>query len=142
MDTVTYITKEDGIIKLKEFDIVEGGAVGLTPEMFLTRDEIVYDIVNNRLSEDDSTYFKNLTDEDVSIEHMGFGMWIRNTYGLWNCEVNPLTEAGAAYDSITHPDNLSGEIMDLVKQTLMGNYTPDVSLIAENFDDAMKILGE
>jgi hypothetical protein len=142
MDSVEYIIKEDGIIKFKEFEVIEGDTTGPTPEMFLTRDEIVYDIVNNRLSEDDSIYFKNLNEDDMAIERMGFGMWIRNSYGLWQCESNPLTEIDAGADSITHPDNLSGEIMDLVKQTLMGNYTPDVSLIAEKFNDAMKLLGE
>lgn len=139
---VSYITKEDGIISVKKFDYVDDVTVGLSPEMFLTEDEIVYDIVNNRLSKDDAADFKNMSEDDIIIQHMSFGMWIRNTYGLWECSINPLTSAECAPDSMEHPDNLSGEIMDLVKQTLLGEYTPDVTFATESFDDAMKVLGE
>ena len=139
---ISYVIKEKGQIVVKQFDVVDSVAQGVTADMLLDRDEIVYDIVNNRLSEDDKAYFRSATKEDLIMEHLGFGMWIRNTYGLWEVMTNPLVEPEADPDSLKHPDNLSGEIMELVSQTLRGEYTPEVTFVKEHFDDAMKILGD
>jgi len=139
---VNYIVKENNVIKNKEFEYEEGVTIGLTSEMFLTRDEIVYDIVTNRLSEEDKLYFKGINKSDLVMEHLGFGMWIRNTYGLWECLVNPLSEENPEADSIKHPDNCSFEIMTLVTETLNGDFTPNVSYALKNYEDAMKIVGD
>lgn len=139
---VNYRVKEDGIITSKQFDYIDGVTVGLTPELLLDEDEIVYDIVTNRLSDDDKIYFRDMSEDDIIMAHMGFGMWIRNSYGLWECSVNRMTSSECAPDSMEHPDNLSGRIMELVRKTLRGEYTPDVTLVTENYDDAMKILGD
>lgn len=139
--SVSYIIKENGTIKDKEFEYVDDCTVGLTTDMFLTSDEIVYDIVTNRLSEDDKKYFRNISEGDLSMEHLGFGMWIRNTYGLWELLTNSLVEEMSEPDSIKHPDNLSFKVMELVVKTLNGEYTPDVTLTEKDFDEAMKIMG-
>jgi len=139
---ISYVVKENGLIMIKQFETVDNVSVGLTTEMLLNKDEIVYDIITNRLSDDDKIYFKNATESDFIMEHLGFGMWIRNTYGLWEVLTNPLVEENAEADSMTHPDNLSGEIMKLVAATLKGEYTPNVAFATQNFDNAMKILGD
>ncbi len=138
---VSYVVKEKNEIVLKQFKYVGGITVGLSSEMFLNEDEIVYDIIKNRLTEDDKIYFKKAERDDFIMEHMGFGMWIRNTYGLWEAPMNPLIEEDCAPDSMKHPDNLSSKIMELVSQALRGEFTPNVSFAPENFDDAMKLVG-
>jgi len=139
---IEYIVKENGIIKLKSFEIVDGIVEGLTSDMFLTRDEIVYDIITNRLSSDDKAHLKAASGQTIIGEHLGLGMWIRNSYGLWENLTNPLVEENPEPDDIKHPDNCSFEIMELVVQTLNGEYTPDVKFTNEDFDNAMNILGE
>jgi hypothetical protein len=139
---VSYVVKENGEIAIKQFEVVDGVSKGLTADMLLSVDEIVYDIVNNRLGEDEKIYFRDATEQDLIMEHLGFGMWIRNTYGLWEVLTNTLVEANPEPDSIKHPDNLSAEIMKLVSQTLRGEYKPDVKFKEEHFNDAMKIVGD
>lgn len=136
-----YIIKEDGIIKVKEFKLDDGTELELTPEMFLTKNEIIYDIITNRISDEDKLYFKKMNDDDLIMQHHQFGMWIRNGYGLWQMN-NPLVEENPGPDSIKHPDNCSFEIMKLVVLALRGEYTLDVALATQNFDDAMKIVGD
>lgn len=141
---VNYIVKDNGLIKKKTFDYDKDAheTIGLTSDMFLNSDEIIYDIVNNKLSEEDKKYFHDISSGDLTMEHLGFGMWIRNTYGLWELDINPLVENNPEPDSMTHPDNLSFKIMELVVKVLRGEYTPNVSLTEKDFDDAMKIVGE
>jgi len=138
---ISYVVKENGQIAIRQFEVVDGVSQGLTPDMLLNVDEIVYDIVNNRISEDDKIYFRDAKESDLLMEHFGFGMWIRNTYGLWELHTNPLVNSNADGYSIEHPDNLSGKIMELVSQTLRGDYEPQVDF-SDKFDDAMKLLGD
>jgi len=138
---ISYIVKENRTIAVKKFEQVDGTTEGLTAGMLLNRDEIVYDIVTNRLSDDDKIYFRDAKEDDLIMEHLGFGMWIRNTYGLWETLVNPSVEENPEPDSSKHPDNFSFEVMELVSQALRGEFTPDVSFVENNFDDAMKIVG-
>ncbi len=94
--------------------------------MLTTIDDIVTDIIENRLSNEDKEFLKadnsNATLEQVWFNNE-FGRWIRNHYDLWHH--NPLTERwrtdpsshdmrdGVDY-SVDHPDNLSGEIISEV----------------------------
>ncbi len=137
----SYIIKENRTIMSKEFEHVDDCTVGLTADMLLNSDEIVYDIINNRLDDESKKYFHDISSDELTMEHLGFGMWIRNTYGLWELLTNPLVEQNPEPDSIKHPDNLSFKIMELVVKTLRGEYTPDVSLTTKDFDEAMKIVG-
>ncbi len=138
---IEYITKKNGIIDLRYFEYEHGQTIGLTTYMLLCVDEIVADIIN-RLSFEDKKYFKEIDDQSLIGEHLGFGMWIRNAYGLWETEINLLTEHCAGPDSEKHPDNCSFEIMKLVVKVLRGEYKPTVGTTAENFDTAMKVLGD
>lgn len=90
--------------------------------MFLTREEIVADLVN-KLSAADVKALKEMSEERVGSMHHFYGMHIRNTYELWN-EKNPLTKvwhevAGTEHEHMhdgvdchpQHPDQLSFDIM-------------------------------
>jgi hypothetical protein len=46
--------------------------------------------------------------EDTIIAHFGFGMWVRNNWGLWGG--GPLAEYFNSL-GINHPDNMSGIIL-------------------------------
>lgn len=139
---IEYITKKNGVIDVRKFNYEHNQTIGLTVDMLLNRDEIVADIVVNRLSFEDKKIMREYSEKDLIGEHMGFGMWIRNTYGLWEREIIVLTEKCVSLDSDQHPDNLSFEIMKLVIKALRGEYTPSVGPTAENFDTAMKVLGD
>ncbi len=137
---INYVVKHNGKVDVKDFEIVDNNAVGLNVDMFLSIDEIVYDIISQRLADDDKLYFKGCSDGDLIMEHLGFGMWIRNTYALWDTN-NPLTEVDPAPDSEKHPDNCSSTIMNLVRKTLNGDYVPDAFDTFKDFNDAMQNLG-
>lgn len=139
---IEYITKKDGVIDARKFNYEHNQTIGLTVDMLLNRDEIVADIVVNRLSFEDKKIMREYSEKNLIGEHMGFGMWIRNTYGLWETEINLLTQNCVSPDSDQHPDNLSFEIMKLVVKVLRGEYKPNAGPTAENFDTAMKILGD
>jgi len=142
MKDVKYIVKFNGLINIKQFDYDEQTTIGLTSEMLLSVDEIVYDIITNRLSDYDESYFRKCSKSDLYSHHLDFGMWIRNTYGLWEVLINPLVEQDSEPDSIKHPDNRSFEIMELVTKTLRNEYLPNVSFTEKDFDNAMEIVGE
>ncbi len=141
MTEVNYIVRFNGLITEKRFNVIDRDTIGLTSEMFLNVDEIVYDIITNRLSNEAKKYFKECSRNDLYKEHLNFGMWIRNTYALWEVLLNPLSEENPEPDSIKHPDNCSFEIMELVTKALRGEYTPAVSFTEKDFDNAMKIVG-
>jgi len=144
MVNVHYIVKIDGEVQIKNFEVGDTTVEGLTSEMLLSKDEIVNDIIVNRLSEDDKIYFKNLSQDSLSMEHMGMGMWIRNSYGLWLTDINVLVDEEASHDSEWHPDNLSFRIMELVKQTLSGEYDPKIESQTEtkDFHNAMDMVSK
>lgn len=139
---IEYITKKNGTIDVRYFEYKDDKTVGLTSDMLLTEDEIVADIIINRLSFEDKKTFREYSEQDLYGEHLNFGMWIRNTYGLWETEINLLTEGCVDPESELHPDNCSFEIMKLVTRALRGEYKPNVGPTAENFDSAMKVLGD
>lgn len=143
MINISYVVKIDGEVQIKQFQVIRGVPDGLTTEMLLNRDEIVHDIITNRLSDNEKIYFRNATDETLSMEHMGMGMWMRNSYGLWETKNNPLVDENASANSRMHPDNLSFKIMELVRQALGGEKTTDPEEpITEIFDKAIKVVGE
>ena len=74
MINISYVVKIDGEVQIKQFQVIRGVPDGLTTEMLLNRDEIVHDIITNRLSDNEKIYFRNATDETLSMEHMGMGM--------------------------------------------------------------------
>lgn len=100
----------------------------------MNADEIIADIVLNRLSDSDTVklvqdgFQPEVTEEDrlqviktgfnpAAYAKVAFGRWIRNSYGLW-AEDNPHTLAHPQMtedpDCPYHPDNLSGDILEEV----------------------------
>lgn len=112
-EKIAYILKRNGIIDMypvnDEFDKANFRYPSVTPDQFLTREDIVRDLINNRMSEDDK---KKIIEQDTpfgGLTHSSFGRWMRNSYGFW-LHNNPLTNPNAAPDDDNHPDNLSGSI--------------------------------
>lgn len=59
--------------------------------------------------------FKNLNEKDLTIEHFGLGLWMRNNWGLWK------HSRLAQYfytKGILHPDDMSGVMLDCYHQKL------------------------
>ena len=134
---VEFILKQDGVHP----DVweMEGDLDGIDEAAFLTFDEIVDDIVANRLSSGAEEDLVTCPEEDLCMFHLSFGMWIRNSYGLW-LKGNPLTNDddshvrnGIDYNPM-HPDEVSFKIMSAVHKKLTGC---DTQSLANTFDDAM-----
>lgn len=123
----TYILKKNGKVVESDHDDTTS---------FLTVDEMVEDILTNRLSPADKKEI--ISDEYFPFLHLEFGMWIRNTYGLWH-EDCPLTSPndtsfviyGIDYNP-RHPDAVSSEIIDRVLERLKTG--------TDDYDHAMQIL--
>ncbi len=64
------------------------------------------------LSTEDKESLAAMTEEDLSIQHLGLGMYIRNEYGLWD-EKCPLRK-GIFFE----PDSCSSEIIKELWKTL------------------------
>lgn len=74
--------------------------------------QIVNDIRScNRLSTFDFNVIKCTAEDDLISFHHSLGMWIRNTYGLWDTS-HPLHAMGY------HPDDYSFEVIVLLHKTL------------------------
>ncbi len=139
----SYFIKEDGVVVLKRFVIEKGLPDGMVSSMLLNCDEIVADIVNNRLTPGSTTWFFDATDDTLQfdVEAFSMGSWIRNKYGLWLSDINPLVEKDADGTDCKHADDVSLKIMRLITRTLRGEYTPKSSKTpGEKFDSAMSIV--
>lgn len=94
-------------------------------------DEIIDDLIAN-LPESSLSAIAEMKCTEIGRLHFGLGMYIRNTYGLW--EGNPLTENwrlnqdsrdirnGVDYSS-DHPDAVSGMIIDALWERVTGQKT-------------------
>lgn len=71
---------------------------------YLTKDEIIEDVINN-LCKEDKEYLKSVTHSESQLItlHHSFGRDIRNRYKLWD-KNNPYTKN-------QHPDNFSYDII-------------------------------
>lgn len=118
-----FILKQDGVHP--DLWEMEGDLDGIPTEAFLTFDEIVDDIVANRLSSGAEEDIRCCAEEDLILFHPNFGMWIRNSYGLW-LESNPLTDDDQSHirDGVDynpkHPDTVSFDIIQAVHNRLTG----------------------
>ena len=77
-----------------------------------TVDEAVSQILD-RMSENDKKTLKNTKKEDLKKFHFGWGMGIRNGFGLWNPDSPLLKSMGGVY-----PDDASGVIIEVVWKKL------------------------
>ena len=113
MSTVTCIMKEKGKVVSKQLDYdstTHKFITLLTPDMFLTEDEIVNDLFLNRLNQEDIDYLSKMKKDDVIMLHHGFGTSIRNQYGLW-FEENPYTVLNDVMAD-NFPDQVSHRILE------------------------------
>jgi YVTN family beta-propeller protein len=88
-----------------------------------TVDEAVETLLNI-LSEKDQEYLRTLPEKDLPLLHMGLGMWIRNTFGLWAGNRDLLTSCGSPD---MHPDNCSGVILEALVKRVKSKPTPTPS---------------
>jgi hypothetical protein len=68
-------------------------------------------IVLSEMSSEQTEHLRQIHKEDLTYEHFGFSLWVRNLLGHWV----PPTD-GYKYDS--HPDDISGVITKLVWRKL------------------------
>jgi hypothetical protein len=97
---------------------------------YMDNKQILADMIANRLTDDVRELLKNKfaakESDQEAIKATGFdpnafsrwelGRWIRNSYGLWNEDnphtMSPWVDNGSTPDSVFHPDNFSGAIID------------------------------
>lgn len=88
-------------------DIPEGTEID-----FLSKDEIVNDLVNRVLSGEDKVNIKGKSPEDLNGLTNSLGSFIRNTYGLW---LNPHPYVNSRNSSADNAsENVSLEIIENV----------------------------
>lgn len=124
---MTYLLKQNGMV----VDTVPNDTTS-----FLTIEEIVEDIIANRLNAEDKEVI--VRDDYKPFLHLGLGMWIRNSYGLW-LEECPHTSPsdtthiiGGIDHNPKHPDAISALIIDQVLTQLKD--------ITTNYDRAMQVV--
>ncbi len=61
-------------------------------------------------------FIRDMKKDDLIGLHMSIGLWIRNTFGLWQ-EDYPWTNEGKI-DNTEHPDNYSFSIIEAIWDTL------------------------
>lgn len=106
-----YVTKRNGIIDIHNYP-----DDNIPEEHFLDVNEIVDDLLQNRIERETANQISSLDRNNLTLLHLSLGMWIRNVYGLW-LENNPLTELGEE-DSRLHPDSVSFNVIKLVWKKL------------------------
>ena len=96
---------------------------------FLSFEEIVEDVVANRLPDEEVKFVKAQPQDKLIRLHHNLGRWIRNSYGLW-FESNP--HCG------THPDDFSQRIIEQVWIEL--NKEEIANEQSARFEHSMKVL--
>lgn len=114
---ISFILKDDidliDVVRFRKNDIEKHIKSG--KYMFLDINEMTNDIIENRIDEDFKEEIKNCENEELIKYHFNFGMWIRNTYGLW-LESNPNVEMGDMGDN--HPDGVSMKVIEKIHKKL------------------------
>ncbi|MBK1879623.1 lipocalin family protein [Pelagicoccus mobilis] len=90
------------------------------PEMPSTLKEAT-DLLISEMSEDDKTFVATRAQDDLIMFHMGWGMGIRNRFGLWAGNKKLLSSCGSRW---MHPDSASGVIINSVWKELRNDLDP------------------
>lgn len=91
----------------------------ITKDTVPTTPEEAIQVLDILLSDDDKDYLS--TEENAAINvHHSIGRWIRNNWGLWVEEPNEL-KTYFINKGVTHPDDMSGEILDAYVEYLKSN---------------------
>ena len=145
---VEFVLKKDGTAQDVELIIDEANNItNLEGLEFLTADEIVKDILANRLPEYEQENLQQMKKEDLIRLHFGIGMWIRNTYGLWlkpnphTAQPKDMSDKDYAMSDI-HPDQYSFAVIEKLYDRLMEikNVYDSRYIKYKAFDDSMKDL--
>lgn len=84
-----------------------------------TTPEEAIQVLDAMLPEEDKEYLR--TEKNAAIKcHHSLGRWIRNNWGLWAEEPNEL-KTHFINKGVTHPDDMSGEILDAYVEYLKSN---------------------
>ena len=84
-----------------------------------TTPEEAIQVLDALLVEEDKEWL--VTEENAAIKvHHSLGRWIRNNWGLWADEPNML-KTYFINKGVTHPDDMSGEILDAYVKYLKSN---------------------
>lgn len=75
----------------------------------------------NTISDEDRLALKNMQRKDLIGLHFGFGMGIRNSFGLWS-PASPIMRDPQATSG--HPDDVSMQIIELMWERLQAGYPP------------------
>lgn len=128
----SYILKIDGNVQEFKYtydrNSVNEGWNNISPSQFLSPDEIA----NNEISlmkPEDRELFKAMKKEELIRLHFGYGMHVRNTYGLWHPN-NPFVIKDDLNEG--HPDGLS----------MRAIYTMHALLQHSPYDNAMSVIQE
>lgn len=87
---------------------------------FMSVDEMVTDILTNRMDDESIGYIKALKKSELISLHHSLGQWIRNSYGLWDVS-NPHVDASDPGDP--HPDSISMKVIELLHQSITSSNT-------------------
>ena len=77
--------------------------------MFLSEPDIVSDLLLRKWTEPDKQTLKNTPYDDLIMYHHSVGMWIRNSYLLWDPN-NPIVD---------HRDSMSDNFPDQISQRII-----------------------
>jgi hypothetical protein len=143
MNKISFILKKDGTTDFRTFeydDQFNFDVVTLNGYEYLNFNEIVKDIISNRVDADSLSAIKDTNIDDLIGFHLNGGMWIRNSYGLW-ADANPYTRCDEA-DGDTHPDQFSMTIIERIHQLLIDDYdrAKEAEKTKDDYDRAMEIV--
>lgn len=127
------ILKNNGVVEMITFSSREEYEKStFTPDMFLSKEEIVEDLLT-RLEQENLTYLTTCPEDDLIMLHHGFGTWIRNIYGMWLPE-NPYTKGEDAMAD-EFPDQYSFTVI-----TMLHNHLNNKQQAINAFDRAKKVI--
>ena len=70
-------------------------------------------VLQGMIPEDEQAKIAVISEDELTMLHFGLGQWIRNNFGLWQCNLQLLAATGQ-----THPDDASGVIINAFWQRL------------------------
>jgi len=115
---IDYILKKNGTAQVLTLTYIDDGDNSHTLPRdgcdFLTVDEMVEDIINNRAEKEVLLdLFSDKNELENIFGQIEFGRWIRNAYGLW-LDIHPVTVLDDARHDL-FPDQYAGQVMDKIK---------------------------
>jgi len=119
---IDYILKKNGTAQVLTLTYIDDGDNSHTLPRdgcdFLTVDEMVEDIINNRAEKEVLLdLFSDKNELENIFGQIEFGRWIRNAYGLW-LDIHPVTVLDDARHDL-FPDQYAAQVMDKIKDRVI-----------------------